>query len=785
MKRGAFQIASVLLLVIVGYAGNASSLNSSLPPGISFMFGSVAVLLSASLFGPISGLLAGIVTALPTMDAWGHSWAVMIMGLEGLVCGLLLQYFRPSDNSRISLSITSTSLIFWALLGGPISYAAYRYALTVPLSSSNLIVAKWAINGVLNAALAEFLLFLLIAPNAGGWLRAQGAQISRWRAPDMYVASIVVASVTMVLVTTVIESRHHVNEQYNAQRKHQENTLAVIVQLLPSSAITETSLQQRSALNKLLQSSSPRYALRISTAEEVIEFGDFPVEVTTEGPAYEAIEPTSNTAHEMQQWLDAYMVTRMVHTDGQSTAVLVGTLRPLIDSLWKNTANVLATSAGAVLLVVLLGFAFSRYATRSLTQLAHASALMKTNFHHDEQRYSEILADTGFEPKEAHDLRKAIGSALREEARAHQASLAAVANTLKIVEEANAPIVAIDMEGAIVGWNRASERATGLKQEEVIGQKTEDVLIDSIPPVDSSRILKRLRNGGSLDGMRLSFKNTDGRRVTLLLSGVVLNDVNGEPNQLIMVGQNLTDYLEQEQQLLQASKMSTLGEMATGMAHELNQPLNAIRLTVANLRAIVERKPDRIDALPEKLDRINNQIDRATKIIDHLRLYGRRSDGLAELSLTEFSPDDAIRNGISLFQEQFRIANITLTADLRAENALVKGDSMLFEQVLINLLSNARDAIRSNKTHAEPAVQIATSLTQNAFQLVVEDTGGGVENHVLDHMFEPFYTSKAPGQGTGLGLSIAYSTISGMGGTITASNGPHGLCVTMLLPPSH
>lgn len=782
MKRLIFKASIVSSLAILGYVSNALALSGPTTPGINFMFGSVAVLLSATLFGPASGLVAGLASALPTVEAWGHCWALLVLSAEGLVCGLLVHRFKVSDARRFSLSVTLANVGFWACLGVPLGYAVYSHLLTVPSSSVNLIITKWAMNGVFNAALVEFLLFLLIAPNIGGWLRAQGAHISRWRIRDMYVASIVVATVSIVLVTIVIESRRHLEEQYEVQRQHQEQTLALIQQLLPLGASAAVTAQQQAAISQVLQSAQPEYSLRFSSPGRTLEFGNYPGAVATDGPVYEATQPASMQAREMGEWLDAYMIIRSVDAESQSTLVLVSKLQPLIESLWKNTAEVLGSSGVALFIIMLLGLVFSRYATRSLTQLANASASIGAQHQHGARLYQEISDSEGFEPKESHDVRIAISTALLEEARAYQASAAAAANYLKIIEEANAPIVAIDMAGAIVGWNRASERATGLHQDAVLGQKTEDVLIDSIPKVDSNRIITRLRKGGSLEGMRLSFKNTDGRRVTLLLSGVVLNNPEGEPDRLIMVGQNLTDYLEQEQQLLQASKMSTLGEMATGVAHELNQPLNAMRLTIANLQSLIVRKPDQIGTVGDKLKRLNEQIDRATKIIDHLRLYGRRSDASSTLGTAVFKPDIAIENGIGLFQEQFRVANILLTCALQADVAVVKGDGMLFEQVLVNLLSNARDAINAHMATNEKEVSVRSWVNGNSVVITVEDTGGGADNYVLSHMFEPFYTSKAPGQGTGLGLSIAYSIISSMGGSIAAHNASRGMCVTITLP---
>lgn len=465
-----------------------------------------------------------------------------------------------------------------------------------------------------------------------------------------------------------------------------------------------------------------------------------------------------------------------------SVAVMLLVIVAMMQIPEEHIDQIQRIAVGAVGVIVAAAWVI-RAALRSLSHLATNARTVSRQLHRQDMSLDAISASEGFQFWEVNVLREAILGTLREEARSYQAAAAADQDYQKIIQDANAPIVVINMSGAIIGWNNASIKATGLSVEEVVGKKTEDVLIDSIPKVSTERILNTLLKGGSIDGLRLSFKNTDGRRITLLLGGVLLNDVNGEPDRLVMVGQNLTDYLEKEQQLLQASKMSTLGEMATGIAHELNQPLNAIRLTLTNIANIITRKPEQLDSVDEKIERINGQIDRASKIINHLRLYGRRSDAADASSGERFDPDATIDNALSLFQEQFRLADINLHWRPADQACSVRGDNMLFEQVLVNLLSNARDAIKDTAQSAQNSeITISAHFEDDRYRLSVEDTGGGAEPHVLAHMFEPFYTSKAPGQGTGLGLSIAYTSISNMGGSISASNGECGLEVVIDLP---
>ena len=746
------------------------------------MYGSIAVMVAATVMGPLSACVVAVITALPTLEAWGHGWALAIFALEGLVCGALL-HKSTSDQRKRAVSVTLSAVFFWALAGMPLAYFAYAQALGVPAESVKLIVAKFGLNGVFNAALAEFIVFLFVAPNFGGWLRRQGLNIYRWRIRDMYVASIVVTTLCLVLLNVVAGSNANYAQQFGMQRQHQESTLTMLNSVLSSQTTQGVPVVDAQTLDDMLNATSPRYALSIRSGGERKTFGSFPAEITEEGSAFEASGIASREAQYMSDWLEGYMVVRQPRNDDGSTMVLVSRLGPLIDQLWQDTADGLVASVVYVALIILFALLFSRYVTQSLTSLAERSALVRSAPLQNSAQVAGFTQAQGFEPEETHNLRIAIATALEEEARLNQAALAAAGDYQKIIEVANAPIVVIDMTGVIIGWNEAAERVTGQGREVALGKRTEEVLIDQIPRVDTDRIIARLRGGGSLEGLRLSFKNTDGRRITLLLSGVVLTDVNGEPDRLIMVGQNLTDYLEQEQQLLQASKMTTLGEMATGVAHELNQPLNAMRLSLANIKRFISQQPGGVDAVEGKLLRIDGQIDRATKIIDHLRLYGRRTVVSADSSPAVFLPDEVVETASSLFQEQFRLSNINFRRDLDGAEALVGGDGMLFEQVLINLLSNARDAIRGqNADKVTGTITVASTRRGKDYELLVEDSGGGADPYQIDHLFEPFFTTKPPGQGTGLGLSISYSTISNMGGSIRASNGEAGLRVTINLP---
>jgi len=224
--------------------------------------------------------------------------------------------------------------------------------------------------------------------------------------------------------------------------------------------------------------------------------------------------------------------------------------------------------------------------------------------------------------------------------------------------------------------------------------------------------------------------------------------------------------------------MATLGEMATGIAHELNQPLGVIRMAASNSVKRIAKGSCEPEYLSGKLSRIGEQTERASQIINHMRVFGRKADGRSEpfdlrASLLEMS---------TLARAQLQSLDIALNVEIPETSAFALGEKVIFEQVLLNLVSNARDAIEE---HSEDERQIRISAdfdSENGHVLHVEDTGGGIPERILDKLFEPFFTTKGPGKGTGLGLSISFGTIQQMSGTLQAANIPGGSRFTICLP---
>jgi len=269
----------------------------------------------------------------------------------------------------------------------------------------------------------------------------------------------------------------------------------------------------------------------------------------------------------------------------------------------------------------------------------------------------------------------------------------------------------------------------------------------------------------------------DGTVRWLSETGDVVRDSEGNALNMLGVVQDITENRQMQEQLIQSSKMATLGEMATGVAHELNQPLNVIRMAVNNIKRKSESNQADQVYLSEKLDKVEKQIERASAIIDHMRIFGRKPG--AEMQVLD--PVKMVEGTLNLIGEQLRLSNIDVQVDKPESCHSIIGHQVQVEQVLLNLLSNARDALRETPGDKN-RIHIYFSDEDTCVRIFVEDSAGGIDPDILPRIFEPFYTSKDIGQGTGLGLSISYGIITDMGGTIAAENTAEGARFIISLP---
>jgi len=329
-------------------------------------------------------------------------------------------------------------------------------------------------------------------------------------------------------------------------------------------------------------------------------------------------------------------------------------------------------------------------------------------------------------------------------------------------------ILLIDLKGIII---EVSE--IGL---ELLGSTTRDELLglnflDFVPPDETpfaKEIIEKTLSEGLVQNTQLKIRRKNASLFFSEISSTLIQDADGVPISFMMILRDITQRMKMEAKQFHADRMANLGEMASGIAHEINQPLNIISIIMDNI--LFEASKDKMmekDYLGRKIDKIFENITRIRNIIDHVRAFSRSND---DYILLDFMINSCIKNAVAMVTEQFNHLAIYINLQLQENLPAILGNTIKFEQVIINLLSNAKDALLEKKEieKAEYAmfVLIKTYYEKQFVIIEVTDNGTGISKEDIDHIMLPFYTTKDSGKGTGLGLSISYQIIKDLGGTI-------------------
>lgn len=355
-----------------------------------------------------------------------------------------------------------------------------------------------------------------------------------------------------------------------------------------------------------------------------------------------------------------------------------------------------------------------------------------------------------------------------------------------LIKSAIDGIIASDMTGKILIFNKAASKITGYSVDEVIGKLD----IRKIYPDDGAKkVMKMLRsdeNGtkGTLRSYRVDLKKKDNEIIPISLNAAIVYE---DEKEIATIGffHDLRETLKIEAelektriQLLQAEKMSSLGELAAGVAHQLNNPLGGITLYTQ----LMMEEYDLPENAKKDLDRILQDAQRCSNIVKELLKFSRQTSN-------EIHPQDInqiLSETLFLVEHQTLFQNIVIEKDFQQSLPLVPVDIQKIKHVFMNIILNAADAMEG-----KGLLSLSSWLAPSRDRVCIEisDTGPGIEEDILLKIFDPFFTTKEQGKGTGLGLSMAYRIIEDHGGKIFAESkvgvGTVFFIELMLTPPPH
>ncbi len=345
-------------------------------------------------------------------------------------------------------------------------------------------------------------------------------------------------------------------------------------------------------------------------------------------------------------------------------------------------------------------------------------------------------------------------------------------------------IIITDLDGRITEASDIAIQLLGITNSQVI----EGLHFMNFIPKSSKKDLVKIINSTIREGMVQNFeiklKKIDNTEFISEISSSQIRGNNGEINAFMSVIRDISERKLFEKQLRHSERMTGIGELATGMAHEINQPLNTISMIVDNIVYSIDTKTITENYLKTKIDKVFDNITRIKKIIDHVRTFSRDQDDFVQ---SDFEVNTSIQNSISMISEQFAHKEIELSFHPDKQIPPLIGNAYRFEQVILNMLINAKDAIEEKKKRScgkfKKKIEISTVLQNKYITVEIKDNGIGIAPGVIDKVLLPFFTTKAPGQGTGLGLSISYGIIKELGGEIEIQSNPKsGTTILIKIP---
>ncbi|WP_321329824.1 ATP-binding protein [uncultured Ilyobacter sp.] len=330
-------------------------------------------------------------------------------------------------------------------------------------------------------------------------------------------------------------------------------------------------------------------------------------------------------------------------------------------------------------------------------------------------------------------------------------------------------MILINNKGEITYINREFSRLFGYSSEESIGRVLSELISREGKEKEITENIERVKKGEQvLKEVVRQGKNGEFIELVVIASPIIIKDkhvassivfsdmTERKENQIKLEKAN-RELKEATSKLIHTERISALGELTSSIAHELNQPLNNMKIVCQDILRDVAKDRLDVETIPESIEDMEEQINKMARIIDHMRIFTRRLD--SNMNMEKININDPIKNMFLLIGEQLRTKNIAAVKNLNEELPRVWGSSIGLEQIFTNILINARHALEEGECK-DKKIEIESFMRgENEVAVSIKNNGGLIPLEIKERIFEPFFTTKEPGKGTGLGLSISKKII--------------------------
>jgi len=323
-----------------------------------------------------------------------------------------------------------------------------------------------------------------------------------------------------------------------------------------------------------------------------------------------------------------------------------------------------------------------------------------------------------------------------------------------IVESLNVGVLAVDLEGVVESWNTRMEQLFGVLRRDAVGRR-----LNSLLPEELTEQIAARQDQEHISGIYKQRLHHLGRNLTLNISITPLVSKSDECIGRLLLFDDVTQRERMEEQITQNEKLTSLGLLAAGVAHEVNTPLAVI----SNYIQMLAKQMPEGDPRQSIIDKIVKQTFRASEIVNNLLNFSRT--GAAEASSVDVNR--VVEETLSLVAHPLKTAQIQVVKELGESLPPVHGSANKLQQVFLNLFLNARDAMPGGGM-----LEVRTSAQNGSVEVEIADTGGGIAREDINRIFDPFFTTKSNGRGTGLGLSVSYGIIKEHAGKIDVRSTP-------------